>query len=206
MSLRLTLLCLACLCEPVIAATYTVNYSGVVQATNGSSMPPLGGAIDGTIILDDDPLVYAPATGAPQGPNYFAYQLSGPPYGSSIVLPSSTFSAPIVSVEVFDNDLSLLGVSESGDAIALSAKIDGLSYTLLLRGSASSFSGTAVPSPALLSSFWDSARLFAKDSTLQSFNANVASLAVSPVPEPQVFSLFALGLGCLALRRMASDT
>ena len=205
MSIRFVLLFLMCLAAPVSAATYRVDYSGIVGQSSGSSMPPLGSELFGNLILDDDPLAYSPAEGTTQTPNYIAYQLIGPPYESSITLPSTAFSTSFISVEVFDNDLSLLGMSEPGDAIALSAKRDGFSYILLLRGPASTFSGTSVPSPALIGSSWASAVVFAWDSSLQSFSANVTALSVSPVPEPAVQALFVLGLACLALRRRARD-
>lgn len=200
MSMRFAVLCLACLAAPVGAATYQVDYSATVQATSGSAMPPPGAAVTGRVVMDDDPLAYTPADGAPQAPNYFAYQLLGPPYASSITLPGAAYSTPLFALEVFDNDLSLLGINEPGDAISLSAKRDGFSFILLLRGPASSFSGLAVPSPALIQSFWTSATVLGRDSALQSFSANVTALTVSPVPEPAGLALFAFGLCGLAWR------
>jgi hypothetical protein len=183
------------------ASQFLINYTGVVTNSSGASiMPVVGAPVQGSVLFDSDENNYAVIAEPPGYPNYAAYEIFGPPYYSSIQAPPRNALSTQLDVEILDNDLSLLGISGSGDIVAFSTKRNGFSYSILLQGPETSFSGTSIPSSNIISSFFVSAFLIGRDDivTGSNFRASIATVTISAVPEVSTAALFACGAMVLA--------
>jgi hypothetical protein len=197
-------LCAAALCTATLAQAtpLEITYTAVVtRSTGGSGLPALGDTLSGRVVFDDTEGAYSPCTSPPQPPGYQSRCLAGAPYGSSFQAPGAAAGSSSLALEVFDNDLSLIGISTPGDLITFSARQVGLFYSLQFLGPEGSFAGTALPTPALLQTLAAGATLsgidLAASGGAQSFDATVTTFAVSVVPEPATALSLLLGLAWL---------
>jgi len=199
-----TVLVLAAASSPVRADPYTLAYTATVTSAMGPQTPAVGSAVTGSFVLDTDASAYTPEMLQQWTATTALYSLMGPPYQATLQASPWSVAAGLVTVQVFDNDLSALGISEPGDAIFLGGKYQGLSFSILVYGRADAFSGVAPPQAGVLASFWTSGRFSASDGgfTNQAV-ATVQTLSVSAVPEPPAGLLALPGLAGLAALHLA---
>lgn len=180
-----------------MAAPIQAQFTAIVTSTSHTAgIPPIGAGIQGVITFDYDPSSYSLANDC--GPFCTSYFYSTSPHHFTVNLGSSVISTPYTGLAVSDNTTFLDPLAPAKDAIDFATKSQGTGYTLVLNGPSSSFSGTAIPSLAVLTALGQEGYFYITSPTFDNLlTARVNSFFISSVPEPSVALLLAFGIATL---------
>ena len=185
---------------PAGAATYSVNFTGIVSQTQGATGQAVGSTVTGHFDLNSTTSSFLDFTIAGQSvPSGFqSFASIGPALTDAIYTAQvSPVSLGTATNSTFSLDLSSIGNWPSTDT-AFTLLTDTTQLTTNLATSTNA--GSAFPST------FDYYTANASGTNVVSLNANLTSLAVTATPEPASLALVGsslLALGLLARRRHA---
>jgi hypothetical protein len=186
------------LCQSVSATPpVRVAFDAVVTySAPDSGFPSIGSTINGQAGFSYSPGDY---TSTSYGTTFLTSYTYTSPYQLFLDFGTSQITSNSFAITVDDN-ATFFGPSPH-DAVEFGMKSQAVSYLVTLVGPADSFSGTSIPSPEQLSTFWESAFVDVYSPSRETLlQANVSQVTVTSVPEPSTVWFLVGGLVALGFR------
>lgn len=177
-------------CQSVSATPVGIAFDAVVTySAPNSGFQSIGSTIKGQAGFSYNTGDYTPTS---YGSTITSY-LYAPPYQLFLDFGTSQAASKFFAITIDDN--ATFFAPSPQDVVEFGMKSQAVSYLVTLVGPADSFSGTAIPSPDQLSTFWESAFLVVYSPSMEKLlQANVSQVTVTSLPEPSTIWLMVGGL------------